>query len=92
MEVGIDQSQELPRGKVGIVDVEIAGMGEAGEAGGKGRPGLAGAVLPPAGEQFRIALAFVLDQPAQELAVAAAHAVGVEPESEGGEVGFEIPG
>ena len=92
MQVGVDQRQELPRGEVGIVDVEIAGMGKPREARGKRRPGLARAVLAPAREQLGIAVAFVLDQPAQELAVAAADAVGVEPEGEGGEVGFEIAG
>ena len=89
-QVGVDQSEELPCRKVGVVDVEVARMGEAREAGGKGRPGLAGAVLPPAGEELRIALAFVLDQPAQKFAVAAAHAVGVEPEGEGCKVGLEV--
>ena len=75
MQVGIDQRQELARGEIGIVDVEMAGMGKPGEAGGECRPGLARTVLAPAGEQFGIALAFVLDQLAQELAVAVADAV-----------------
>ena len=75
MQVGVDQSQELPRGKVGVVDVEMAGMGKPREAGGKRRPGLAWTVLAPAGKKLGIAVAFGLDQPAQEFAVAAAHAV-----------------
>ena len=90
LQIGIDQGQELPGGDVGIVDVEIAGIGEPGEARGERRPGLAGTVLAPVREQFGIALALGLDQPAQELAVAIADAVAVQPEGEGDEVGFEI--
>ena len=90
MQVGVDQRQELPCGEIRIVDVEMAGKRQPGKSGGKCRPGLARTVLAPAGEQLGIALAFVLDQPAQELAVAAADAVGVEAKGEGGEVGLEI--
>ena len=90
MQVGIDQRQELPGGEIRIVDVEMAGKRQPGESGGKRGPGLARTVLSPAREQLGIALALVLDQPAQELAVAAADAVGVEAKGEGGEVGLEI--
>ncbi len=76
----------------GIVDVEMAGKREPGEARGQRRPGLARTLIAPAGEELGIALALDLDQLAQELAVAVAYAILVEANGEGDELGLEIDG
>ena len=75
LQIGIDQRQELARGDVGIVDVEKPAWARRAKRAASAAQVLPGTLFAPVGEEFGIALAFGLDQLAQEFSVAVADAV-----------------
>ena len=91
-QVSIDQCHELAGRKIGVWNIQLAIAGDARKAGGDGRPVLAGAIFLPGGEQFGVALAFVLDQLAQGGAVFVAHALAGQAHGELGQLSFQILG
>ena len=93
LDVGIDQRHELAGGAFRIVDDEQAGMVERGEMRSRSSAmALPGPLLAPGGEEFGIALALGLDQPAQRPAVPIAHAIADQAMGEGSKFGLEAGG
>ena len=91
-EVHHDQAHELARGEIGIVEVEMAAMGEPRQPRRNGRPDAARPPFAPSLEELRITLAFGLDQLQERRRTPVAQAIGGKPPGEGGQLRLEILG